>query len=68
MNKPIMKRFYDIVMEGDKYNTALSLRAMVDDLIVYRVERIVDAFKNDPLPFHRIGNWEDCDAFFMVTI
>ena len=64
MNKPIMEKFYALVVQGENLKTALALKAMLDDLILYRVQRIIDRFKNDLAPFHRISNWKDADAYF----
>jgi hypothetical protein len=67
MNKPIMEKFYNIIREGKGENlkTALSLKAMVDDLILFRVERIIDKFKDVGLtPFKHIGNCGNYDAYF----
>lgn len=64
MNKPIMKEFYDKMLEGDNLKTAQSLKSMLDDLVLYRVERIIDEFKSDLHPFHKIANWANNDAYF----
>jgi hypothetical protein len=64
MNKPIMEKFYEIMVKGENLKTALSLKAMVDDLILYRVERIIDTFKSDLHPFQRIQNYHNDDAYF----
>jgi hypothetical protein len=64
MNKPVMEGFYQIIVEGDNLKTALSLKAMVDDLVRYRVERIIDHFKGDLAPFTKVANWHDDDAYF----
>ena len=56
MNKPIMEKFYEIIVEGEGENlkTALSLKKMLDDLILYRVQNIFDKFKDDSTPFDKI--------------
>ncbi|HXT11400.1 MAG TPA: PD-(D/E)XK nuclease family protein [Candidatus Angelobacter sp.] len=64
MNKPIMEKFYQIVMTGENLKTALSLKAMLDDLILFRVERLIDEFKSDLGPFRKISNWNNDDAYF----
>ncbi len=68
MNKPIMEKFYKIIVEGENLKTALSLKAMVDELVLYRVERIIDKFKSDLAPFHSIDNSKDDDAYFTGLI
>lgn len=64
MNKPIMEKFYAIIVEGENLKTALSLKAMVDDLVPYRVERIIDTFRSDLAPFKKISNYNNYDAYF----
>jgi hypothetical protein len=68
MNKPIMEKFYKIVVEGENLKTALTLKQMLDDLVLYRVEKIRDRFKSDLAPFHKISNYEDADAYFTDCI
>src|ERR1017187_4764042 len=65
MNKPIMEKFYNIMVQGENLKTALSLKSMVDDLVVYRVERIIDTFKNNLAPFEKLDNYHDYDVAFM---
>lgn len=64
MNKPIMQQFYALMKEGDNFSNAQSLRAMLDELVLFRVENIIDAFKADLAPFSSIANYKDCDAYF----
>src|SRR5207249_4050622 len=64
MNKPLMEKFYGIMLHGENLKTALSLKAMVDELVLYRVEKIIDTFKGDLAPFQRIANYHDNDAYF----
>ena len=64
MNKPIMNQFYSMMLKDENFKTAQSLKAMFDDLILYRVERIIDEFKKDLHPFKRIANYKDNDAYF----
>lgn len=64
MNKPIMDAFYEMMVEGNKLKIALSLNAMVDDLILYRTEKIRDKFKDDIAPFLKIDICGTNDAYF----
>ncbi|MBA4147577.1 MAG: PD-(D/E)XK nuclease family protein [Verrucomicrobia bacterium] len=64
MNKPVMEAFHQIMCQGDNFQTALALKAMVDDLASYRAHRIVDHFKNDLRPFGRIDIYSNRDAYF----
>ncbi len=68
MNKPIMEKFYNTIVEGENLKTALSLKAMLDDLVLYRVEKIIDKFKNNLAPFGQINNYKDYDAYFTNLI
>jgi hypothetical protein len=63
MNKPIMEEFYKIIVEGGKYKTALALKEMLDDLTSYRVQRIIDKFKSDADPFHRLMPYQNGALF-----
>jgi hypothetical protein len=63
MNKPIMEKFYEIIVEGENHKTALSLKAMLDDLVLYRVERVIDEFKGDPAPFHKLFPYQNGALF-----
>ncbi len=64
MNKPIMEKFYKIIIEGENLKTALSIKAMVDELVLYRVERVIDKFRSDLTPFQKIANYTNSDAYF----
>jgi len=64
MNKPVMENFYKLVLQGENLKTALSVRAMLDDLILYRVERLREHFQYDLAPFDRIANYQGYDAYF----
>ena len=54
MNKPIMEKFYSKMIEDENFSTALSLKNMFDELVNYRLIRIIDTFKNNPVPFEKI--------------
>ncbi len=67
MNEPNMKEFYNVMVKDDGKNlkTALSLEKMLADLISYRVQKILDKFKDDQTPFDKIGIAENYfDAYF----
>lgn len=63
MNKPVMDNFYNLILEGENFKTALSLKAMLEDLILYRVEKLIAHFQYDLAPFGRIANCNDNDAY-----
>lgn len=64
MNKPIMNKFYDVMLQADNFETAQSLKSMLDALILYRVERIVDNFKYGLHPFAKMDNYRGYVACF----
>ena len=64
MNKPIMERFYAAMLEGENFDAARSLRAMLDDLVLFRVEKIIQTFRSNLHPFKAIANYQDRDAYF----
>ena len=68
INKPIMKKFYELMLQDDNLQTALSLKSMLDELVLYRVEKIIDTFKSDLAPFERVANWHDDTAYFTNLI
>lgn len=66
MNKPIMKEFYNVMIEGKGENlkTALVLKEMVDNLISYRLEQIIEKFDDKRTPFENLGPSEKTGACF----
>jgi hypothetical protein len=64
MDKQIMEKFYENIMQDDHYVTALSVKSMMTDLPVYRLERIIDTFMDDAYPFDRVWNWQNRAAVF----
>ncbi len=56
MNEPIMKDFYLEMLKAETFQAAQSLKIMLDKLLPYRAERIVNCFKNknDSAPFETI--------------
>jgi hypothetical protein len=65
MNKPIMKEFYKIIKDDKlKLKTALNLKEMLDELVKYRTEMIIEKFKSDLTPFTNISNYQNWVACF----
>ena len=64
MNKPIMQQFYALMKEGDNFKNAQSFRAMLDELVLFRVENIIDTFRADLAPYEAVANWKDRVAYF----
>jgi hypothetical protein len=63
MNKQIMEKFYEEMCKGDNYKTAQSVRSMLDDLVVYRRDRIIETFNGNPVPFTKIVPWNNYALF-----
>lgn len=57
MSKPNMEKFLQSMLEGENYNTALSIKSMLDGLKSHRAERIIDTFRNRFQPFSKILIW-----------
>ncbi len=63
MNEQIMERFYKLMQEGDNYRNALSLKSMIDDLVTFRIRRIIEMFKENSKPFSTQGPWQTSAIF-----
>jgi hypothetical protein len=59
MNKPLMEEFMQHMLTDDNYNKAVALNAMLQDLISYRRDKILDTFKFDKAPFTQIYEWKN---------
>ena len=64
MNKPIMRQFYALMREENAFQNAQCLRAMLDELVLFRVENIIESFKADLAPFESIANYKNSNAYF----
>jgi hypothetical protein len=64
MNKPLMDEFYKMMLKDDNLKSAQSVASMLDDLILYRVQMLIDRFGGDLEPFKRIKNYQDYVAYF----
>ncbi|WP_299989391.1 PD-(D/E)XK nuclease family protein [uncultured Pontibacter sp.] len=58
MNKPLMEEFLQSMLVNKNYSKAMSLNAMLQDLINYRRDKILDTFKFDKTPFTRVYDWK----------
>jgi len=55
MNNILMETFYNnVIKDGEKFKTALSVKSMMDELPQYIAQRIVDEFINNHLPFKKL--------------
>ena len=64
MNKLIMDKFYEILQGNEKYETAKAIKDMMNSLPNYVVEKIVEKFKSNYLPFEGIYNYKGYIAYF----
>jgi len=64
MNKPIMKQFFETVLNVDNFETANTISDMLQDLGKYRAVRLKDKFGDNPSPFEKIDIWRDSTAYF----
>jgi len=51
MNIQLMEKFYEQMKSDENYDTALSLKSMLNDLATYRRDRIREKFENKHKPF-----------------
>jgi len=58
MNKVIVEKFYQEMLNPESYKTALSVKSMLSDLILFRAEKINDFFKSNLQPFQSIIVWQ----------
>ncbi len=47
-----MEKFYSMMLEGENLKTAQSLKAMLEELVLYRADRILD--KKEGSPFQKV--------------
>ncbi len=59
MNEEILKKFYNLVVENNKYDTALSIKSMVEELPRYLARKIVEKYENNSYPFQRVIPYEE---------
>jgi hypothetical protein len=53
MDNQLMEKFYSVMVNPDKYNSALSIRDMLDKFKTFRRDRIYDRFVNNYAPFEK---------------
>jgi len=58
MNKVIVEKFYEEMLVTENFKTAQSVKVMLDDLILFRAERIAEYFKYHLAPFNNILVWQ----------
>jgi hypothetical protein len=55
MNKPIMKDFYQMMLDQHQHDSAMAVASMVNDLPASRCQRVLDRFQQDASPFHKLS-------------
>lgn len=63
MNKSLMEAFLTNMMQEGNYETANALKNMLNDLLSYRRDKIIDHFRFKALPFEKIGDWHNYAVF-----
>ena len=58
MNKPLMEEFLNTMLKDQNYQTAFALRDMLDELVSYRRDKLIDEFNHRAEPFKRVGDWK----------
>lgn len=64
MNKLILEKFYAEMLTGETFKVALSIETMIQDLIQYRQDRIIEHYKSHPQPFESVGPYKEYAVIF----
>jgi hypothetical protein len=64
MDYDLMEKFYNEMLVGEQYNSALSIRNMLNDLKTFRRDRIHNYYINNCEPFENIGTWSKNYTYF----
>ncbi|MFB9843387.1 PD-(D/E)XK nuclease family protein [Mucilaginibacter ginsenosidivorans] len=64
MANNIMEQFYTYMKDREQFHAAQSLNTMLNDLPLYRINRIVETFYERHLPFESIWRWQQKCAVF----
>jgi hypothetical protein len=67
MDSQLMEKFYQEMANADNYNSALSIRNMLNDFPSFRRDRIYNYFVNNHKPFMSIGKHSYNDTFFFTV-
>jgi hypothetical protein len=51
MNTPLMEKYYHLMQDQDRYEAALSLISMMNDLPAFRCQKLIYEFQNNHYPF-----------------
>lgn len=64
MDYQLMEKFYKEMLDSEHYNSALSIRDMLNEFPAFRRDRIHDYFVNDYAPFEKIFKHSSNDTVF----
>jgi hypothetical protein len=64
MNYQLMEKFYHEMINIEQYNSALSIRDMLNDFPTFRRDRIYDHFLNNYAPFEKTFKWSSNDTVY----
>lgn len=64
MNKPMMERFYQKMLEADHFQSAISLKSMLDDFPFFRAQHLQDHFQYDLEPYTRCEIYKEYNVYF----
>ena len=65
MNKQLMEKFYENMIIDDHFNTAMSLKSMLEDLTQHRLEKLFETFKDNCAPFESVGIYKNIAVVFV---
>jgi len=64
MDYQLMEKFYKEMLNVEQYNSALSIRDMLNEFTSFRRDRIYNDFLNNHSPFEKIFKWSNNDTVF----
>lgn len=64
MDYQLMEKFYKEMLNVEQYNSALSIRDMLNEFTSFRRDRIYNDFLNNHSPFEKIFKWSSNDTVF----
>ncbi len=59
MNNKLMEQFLQHCLTGNNYANSLSVKDMLNDLIFYRRDKIIEEFSHKKYPFTRVTEWDN---------
>lgn len=62
MNNQVMQDFWNLMRQDEKYQDAMALRKMFDNIPSYLAQKTVEQYKTQCCPFNRMFAWPPGDA------